>query len=171
MSRAPAILSHKISTLVYAFNRKDELLMLWRRHPPNAGLWSPIGGKLREAEGESPYQCAARETREEIGLRVKPGDFHLTAMVSEHAYEGAAHWLMFAFELKVRMKTLPARNREGIFEFVPIPKVVRRAIPATDRQILWPLFQKYRGSYFAVSIDCRASGRLAWAVEERIVDL
>jgi len=121
--------------------------------------------------GESPYQCAARETMEEIGLKVKPGDFHLTAVVSERAYEGAAHWLMFMFELKVRLKKLPARNREGIFEFVPIPKVICRAIPATDRQILWPLFQKYRGSFFAVSIDCRAGGRLAWAVEERIVNL
>ncbi len=78
-------LPHKISTLIYAFNQKDELLMLQRRGSPNACLWSPFGGKLHAHEGESPHQCAARETTEEIGLVCQPGDFHLAAMVSERA--------------------------------------------------------------------------------------
>ncbi len=162
------ILPHKISTLIYAFNEKDELLMLKRRRSPNVGLWSPFGGKLHEMEGESPHQCAARETWEEIGLKAKPQDFHLTAMVSEQAYEGDVHWLMFMFELKIRLKKLPSDHHEGTFEFVPVTKVAKRSIPATDRKILWPLFRKHRGSFFAVSIKCHRKGVLSWKMDEVI---
>ncbi len=159
-------LPHKISTLIYAFNEKDELLMLERRKAPNAGLWSPFGGKLHTGEGESPHQCAARETLEEIGIQATPQDFHLTGMVSERAYEGETHWLMFVFELKTRLKVLPAPHREGVFEFVPLAEVERRSIPATDREILWPLFQKHLKGFFAVSIVCSADGTLSWKTDE-----
>lgn len=160
------MLPHKISTLIYAFNSKDELLMLERCRPPNVGLWSPFGGKLRGSDGESPHQCAARETFEEISLKCAPQDFHLTAMVSERAYEGETHWLMFMFELKIRLKELPPVHHEGKFEFVPLPEISKRVIPATDREILWPLFQKYRGSFFCGSIICHSNDRLTWDMEE-----
>ncbi len=159
-------LPHKISTLIYAFNRQDELLMMRRRSSPNAGLWSPFGGKLHGHHGESPHQCAARETQEEIGLAVKPQDFHLAAMVSERAYERQTHWLMFMFELKVRLDRLPQPHDEGDFEFVPLVEVARRPIPVTDHDILWPLFQKYRGGFFAVSIICHSDGKLSWEIDE-----
>lgn len=159
------MLPHKISTLVYAFNRRDELLMLQRRRPPNEGLWSPFGGKLHGEEGESPHQCAARETFEEIGVKASPQDFHLTAMVSERAYEGRTHWLMFLFELKIRLDALPPIHEEGCFEFVPLVEVEKRPIPATDREVLWPLFQKHRMSFFALSIVCHPDGHFDWAKE------
>lgn len=162
----PAILPHKISTLVYAFNARDELLMIRRAHPPNAGLWSPFGGKLHREEGESPHQCAARETHEEIGLVCRPQDFHLTMMVSERAYEGETHWLMFIFELRRRLEKLPPPHDEGVFEFVPIGEVAQRPIPTTDRDLLWPLFQKHRGGFLAVSIACRPDGTFTWELDE-----
>ncbi len=161
-------LPYKISTLIYAFSLQDELLMLQRRRPPNAGLWSPFGGKLHQAIGESPHQCAARETFEEIGLKITPQDLHLTGIVAERAYEGVTHWLMFMFELKLRLKVLPAPHEEGCYEFVSVQEVMNRPIPATDREILWPLFQKYRGGFFAVSIDCRQDGVLKWEIDELI---
>lgn len=163
---APTSLPHKISTLVYAFNEKDELLLLHRLRAPNQGLWSPFGGKLHVGEGESPHQCAARETWEEIGLQVKPQDFHLTGLVAERAYEGETHWLMFVFELRSRLKTLPSPHEEGIFEFVPFNQVSQRPIPETDRDVLWPLFQKHRGNFFAVSIRCSKDGTLGWEVDQ-----
>ncbi|MBI4028211.1 MAG: NUDIX hydrolase [Verrucomicrobia bacterium] len=166
MTATAAPLPHKISTLIYAFNGQDELLMLRRCGPPNAGLWSPFGGKLHGHEGESPHQCAARETAEEIGLTVRSGDFHLAGMVSEHGYEGQTHWLMFMFELKPRLTVLPQPHAEGVFEFVPMKEVTRRSIPVTDRKILWPLFKKHRGGFFAVSIVCHPDGNLVWKMEE-----
>jgi 8-oxo-dGTP diphosphatase len=161
-----SILPHKISTLIYAFNEKDELLMLERRRPPNHGLWSPFGGKVQTSEGESPYRCALRETFEEIGLQFQTGDFHLTGMVSEKAYEGETHWLMFMFELKQRLNQLPPDHDEGKFEFVPLAEVAKRKIPDADEKVLWPLFQKHRGKFFAVSLNCDPKGALTWQVEE-----
>ena len=59
---------YQISTLLYCFNERDEVLLLERAQEPNLGLWSPCGGKLHTAEGESPYACGCREAEEELGL-------------------------------------------------------------------------------------------------------
>src|SRR5947208_17168363 len=101
-------LPYRISTLLYCFNEADEVLLLERTRETNRGLWSPPGGKLEQANGESPYASAAREMFEELGLRVEHSAFHLAGIVSEHGYGGAAHWLMFLFELKPRLEKLPA---------------------------------------------------------------
>ncbi len=140
--------------------------MLERCRPPNQGLWSPFGGKVHTAEGESPHQCAVRETFEEIGLQFQVSDFHLTGMVSEKAYEGETHWLMFMFELKPKLKALPPVHAEGKFEFVPFVEVSKRKIPEADAKVLWPLFQKYRQKFFAVSLNCDPQGALIWQLEE-----
>src|SRR3954469_24112280 len=96
-----------ISTLLYCFNDEDDVLLMHRVKEPNRGLWSPCGGKLDTDSGESPYACACREAQEEIGLELRPKDLHLTGMVSEHGYQGHAHWLMFLFEVRPRLKKLP----------------------------------------------------------------
>src|SRR5207244_469999 len=110
-------LPYQIATLLYCFNALDEVLLLQRTRQPNRGLWSPCGGKLHTHLGESPYACACREANEELGLRLAPRDLHLTGIVSEHGYEGEAHWLMFLFEVKPLLKTLPPQHGEGIFRF------------------------------------------------------
>src|SRR5688572_7422749 len=101
-------LPYKIATLLYCFDEQDRVLLLERTREPNKGLWSPCGGKLDTENGESPYVCACREAAEEIGLQVTPRDLHLFGLVSEEGYLGEAHWLMFLFEIKPRLRTLPA---------------------------------------------------------------
>src|SRR5690348_11389149 len=71
-------LPYHISTLLYCFNRTDQVLLLERAQEPNIGLWSPCGGKLDTAVGESPYRCACREASEELGLTISAADLHLT---------------------------------------------------------------------------------------------
>lgn len=44
------------------------LLLIQRGHEPGAGLWSLPGGRIRP--GETGEHAAAREVREETGLRV-----------------------------------------------------------------------------------------------------
>ena len=60
---APAI-PYKIAVLVFLENAAGDHLLLLRAKPPNLGSWSPIGGKLETATGESPFECAVRETAE-----------------------------------------------------------------------------------------------------------
>src|SRR5579859_1105639 len=110
---------YQLSTLLYCFNQRDEVLLLERAQQPNLGLWSPCGGKLHTHEGESPYACGCREAHEELGLTVVPSDLHLAGLVSEHGYQGQSHWLMFLFEVKPRLSHLPPPHREGRFAFFP----------------------------------------------------
>jgi 8-oxo-dGTP diphosphatase len=157
---------YRISALLYCFNAADEVLLLHRRKQPNAGLWSPSGGKLRTDIGESPYQCACREAQEEIGLTLSPADLHLTGIVSEHGYAGEAHWLMFLFEVLPRLTQIPPAIREGTFRFFPRTTLAALDLPATDRDQLWPWFWQHRGGFFAAHCHCHADGRFTWTLEE-----
>jgi len=161
-----ADLPYKIATLLYCFNERGEVLLLERAQEPNRGLWSPCGGKLDMATGESPYACACREAHEELGLALQPNDLHLTGIVSEHGYSGQAHWLMFLFEVKPKLKTLPMQHREGTFAFFPVDELARLPLPKTDIDQIWPLFWKHRGGFFAAHCHCHSGGHNDWTIEE-----
>jgi 8-oxo-dGTP diphosphatase len=161
-------LPFKIATLLYCFNGQDEVLLLERLKEPNRGLWSPCGGKLHLHTGESPYACACREAREEIGLAVQASDLHLTGLVSERGYEGQAHWLMFLFEVQPRLEALPAPISEGRFQFFPRARIDALRLPPTDREQIWPSFWRHRGGFFAAHCHCRADGTNAWTLEETL---
>jgi 8-oxo-dGTP diphosphatase len=163
-------LPYKISTLLYCFNERDEVLLLERAQEPNRGLWSPCGGKLRTATGESPYACACREAAEELGLSFRTSDLHLTGIVSEHGYQGQNHWLMFLFEVKTRLRILPPPHREGRFEFFPRPALASLKLPQTDAESIWPWFWQHRGGFFAAHCHCYPDGRNEWTLEESRVE-
>ena len=159
-------LPYKISTLLYCFNVQDEILLLERKQEPNLGYWSPCGGKLDTGTGESPYACACREAGEEIGLSVTPADLHLTGIVSEHGYLGQAHWLMFLFEIKTRLTILPPPHREGGFGFFSAAQLGDLRLPQTDREMIWPLFWRHRGGFFAAHCRTCPGGHNEWTMEE-----
>lgn len=161
-------LPYEIATLLYCFNERDEVLLLERKQEPNRGCWSPCGGKMSAATGESPYACGCREAFEEMGLKIEPRDLHLTGIVSENGYEGQSHWLMFLFELKPRLKDLPPPHREGDFRFVPAEELSRLRLPQTDREQIWPLFWRHRGGFFAAHCRARPDGTNEWTIEESI---
>jgi 8-oxo-dGTP diphosphatase len=159
-------LPYKIATLLYCFDERDRVLLMERAQEPNRGLWSPCGGKLDTGSGESPHACACREAKEELGLAIEPRDLHLTGIVSEHGYEGQAHWLMFLFEVKPRLKELPAAHREGRFGFFSADELATLRLPKTDLDQIWPLFWKHRGGFFAAHCRCQADGEYEWFIEE-----
>lgn len=159
-------LPYKIATLLYCFDEQDRVLLMERAQEPNRGLWSPCGGKLDTATGESPYASACREAKEELGLDLQSADLHLTGLVSEHGYAGQAHWLMFLFEIKPRLTNVPCEHREGRFAFFTREQLAGLALPKTDLDQIWPLFWKHRGGFFAAHCRCDADGAYEWFVEE-----
>ena len=163
-----ATLAYKISTLLYVFDENDRVLLMERTQEPNLGLWSPCGGKLKTDSGESPYACACREAKEEMGLQVGVTDLHLTGLVSEHGYAGQAHWLMFLFEVRLRVSVAPAPHREGRFAFFRREELDSLPIPVTDRDQIWPLFWRHRGGFFAAHCRCDPDGTFAWTLEESV---
>jgi len=160
--------TYNISTLLYCFDPEDQVLLMQRTQAPNRGLWSPCGGKLNTAHGESPYACACREAFEELALKITPAALHLTGIVSEHGYEGEGHWLMFLFEVRTRLKSLPPKHREGEFRFFRRDQLDSLQLPQTDREQIWPLFWKHRAGFFAAHCHCQAEGRYLWTVEESV---
>lgn len=159
-------LPYKISTLLYCFDEQDRVLLMEREREPNRGMWSPCGGKLITDTGESPYACACREAREEIGLEIQPRDLHLLGIVSEEGYLGQAHWLMFLFEVKRRLKEVPPPHAEGRFAFFRREQLSGLKMPDTDLEQIWPLVWKHRGGYFAA--HCKTTPGVAneWTMEE-----
>ena len=146
---------YRISTLVFLRNSQDEFLLIERRKAPNKGRWSPIGGKLDMESGESPFECAVRETKEEVNLTVQITDLHLFGYVAEKNYQDSGHWLMFLFDCKKPTETLPPTISEGRFGFFSREAIETLPIPDSDRILLWPNFDKYHKGFAALRADCR----------------
>jgi 8-oxo-dGTP diphosphatase len=150
-------LPYKIAVLCYLYDGRGRVLLLHRRKEPNVDMYSPIGGKLEVAEGEGPHQCALREISEEADLRLRDEEIRLCGIVSEKAYQGQTHWLIFLFEVTrpVQPEEIPWEDfEEGRLEWVRIEDVASLPIPETDRQVMWPSVQAHRGGFFMVHIDC-----------------
>jgi len=157
------MMPYKIAVLCYICNSHGELLLLHRARKPNQNRYSPIGGKLEQAIGESPFACALREIQEEIGIRLTLADIALLGIVSERGHEGEGHWLMFCFEVNKPLDFPSRAIDEGVLEWVAPARVAALHIPQTDRDVIWPLVQHHASilnpgrvgpGFFSVHIDC-----------------
>jgi 8-oxo-dGTP diphosphatase len=160
-------LPYRIAVLVFLENAAGEHLLLHRAKEPNKGAWSPIGGKLEMATGESPFECAVRETREETGHEVSAGDLHLFAVIAEKAYEGRSHWLMFLFRCIKPIAAKPPDIAEGSFAFYSRKAVDGLCLPETDRSALWPVYDRHRDGFVVLRADC-APGRPVRVIVEQV---
>jgi 8-oxo-dGTP diphosphatase len=164
-------LPYKIAVLCYLYDEKDQLLLLHRAKEPNAGYYSPIGGKLEVSIGESPHACAIREILEESGVQIEPDEIRLSGMLAEKAYykdDSNTHWLLFLFEVKrpIQHSEISTMEfEEGTLEWVHVDEVEHKNIPDTDRQIIWNLVKQHRGGFFAVDIDCSVDP-FTWSIKE-----
>jgi 8-oxo-dGTP diphosphatase len=69
------------------------VLLTLRKLPPEAGCWSIVGGKLDYLE--TLQECAARETREEVGLDVSVESL---LCVTDHLLpQESQHWVSPAY--------------------------------------------------------------------------
>lgn len=118
--------------------------------------------------GESPYECARRETGEEIGLELSDSDLHCFGYISEKSYEGNGHWLMFLFDCKKELSQIPNPIHEGHFEFFDRKAIDELLIPETDRTLLWPYFDRYKAGFIGLRANCDPNGQLELTEELRI---
>jgi len=120
------------------------------------------------AVGESPYECARREIKEEVGLATNDADLNCFGYISEKSYEGAGHWLMFLFDCKKRIGELPEAIDEGHFAFFSREKIDTLRIPESDRTLVWPYYDRYRNGFIGLRADCGNSGDLNIIEELRL---
>lgn len=159
-------LGYKIAVLVFLQNPAGEQLLLLRAKPPNLGAWSPIGGKLETGIGESPFECAVRETHEETGFAITAADLHLFGLIAEKAYEGQSHWLLFLFRCTRPISSLPPPIDEGSFGFFSRDAIESLPLPTSDRTALWPVYDRYRDQFVALRADCDPSRPLELVIEQ-----
>lgn len=167
-------LPYRLACLVDLRDHQGRVLLLRRSKAPNQGLCSPIGGKVDMAAGESPAACARRETLEEAGLDLPPERFHLGGLISETAYEGAGHWLMFYYRVLGPVSVAQQQIREGSLEWFDPSDIDALPLPETDRQVIWPLIRRHeplhprgRPGFFVVHIDCRHHA-IDWTVQQEL---
>ena len=125
-------------------------------------------GKIDTTTGEGPHECAVREIREETGIKIAPDELRLLGIVSERAYEGDGHWLIFLFEALrpvSRGELAWSEFDEGVLEWKRLEEVPDLPIPKTDREVMWPLVQSHRSGFFSVHIDWADDG-ITWTVHE-----
>ena len=151
------IQSFKISCLIFIKNTEGKHLLIKRNKAPNKNSWSPIGGKLIMDIGESPYECARRETLEEINLTLDDKDLNCFGYISEKNYEGNGHWLMFLFESKIRIEIIPETIDEGSFGLFSRSEISNLTIPETDKKLLWPYYDSYNSGFIGIRADCSPS--------------
>jgi 8-oxo-dGTP diphosphatase len=179
MSQPPTPLPYKLACLCDLRDAQGRILMLRRLREPNKGLCSPIGGKLDMLTGESPAQCARREIMEEAGIDVPIERLHLAGLISERAYEGKGHWLLFYYRVLGPVEVKWKQINEGSLEWFRPDEIDGLPLPETDRRIIWPMVRKVETSYdaarpgsrpgfFALHIDCsKGDGAMEWAVEQQ----
>ncbi|GAB5559554.1 MAG: hypothetical protein SynsKO_12010 [Synoicihabitans sp.] len=163
-----SVSSHKIAVLVFIENAEGHQLLLRRAKSPNQGCWTPIGGKLETSLGESPFECAVRESLEETGHVITTNDLHLFAMIAEKAYEGESHWLLFLFRCRCPIADLPPAMAEGEFGFFSREDIDELALPETDRTALWPIYDQHREGFVAMRANCDPGNKLEITYEQVI---
>ena len=161
---------YRIAVLCYLYDENGRILLLHRAKNPNAGMYSPIGGKLEVNDGEGPHDCAIREIFEEAGLQLESNDVRMVGIVSETGYENSTHWLIFLFEVTrpINHAEIPIMEiNEGKMQWVEPGEVDDLDIPETDRAVMWPMVRDHRGGFFVVHIDCTAEP-MTWTVHESV---
>jgi len=163
----PGGFPYKIAVLCDLRDAGGRLLFIKRAKEPNKGLYSPIGGKLDTAAGESPAQCARREIEEEAGISVPMERLKLRGIVSEHGYQGQTNWLMFWYRVEGAVEVEERTIREGELVWKSLAEMEGLELPGTDRGIIWPTVLRHdrRGGFFALHLEC-VGAEARWWVEQ-----
>jgi len=98
---------------------REEVLLIEKRRGLGDGWYNGPGGKLEA--GETPRECAVRETHEEVGLEVDPHDLEKAGELT-FRLDGEVHTFCHVFRTD-RFQGKPQTTPEARPEWVPIEAV------------------------------------------------
>lgn len=149
-----------LSTLVYCLENRQVLLMR-RNKEPNLGLWVAPGGKVEA--GESPYDCAVRELREETGLRASKLRFR--GLVTEVSPRPEWQWMLFLYVTNDFSGNLIGDQREGEFRWWSLEEADNLSIPQSDR-VFFPKVIDFTQPFYQAKYIYDAALDLVEAIEQ-----
>ncbi|MEF3279683.1 MAG: 8-oxo-dGTP diphosphatase [Elusimicrobiota bacterium] len=138
-----------LATLCYVV-KDGKVLMLHRIKKENdmhRGKYNGLGGKMEK--GETPYECVAREVREEAGIEIK--DPLLSGIINFPDFDGKNNWLVFVFLVESFHGNL-IDSKEGILEWIDIDKISELNLWEGDYLFLKYVFEKkffYASFYYS----------------------
>jgi len=91
----------------------------------------PVRRQIENGNRRVALHLRLSRSRRRNRFKISPAHLHLTGVVSEHGYEGQAHWLMFLFELTEKLAKLPPPHDEGRFSFFSRDALKELALPQT----------------------------------------
>ena len=151
---------HVNSTLIYLENESGEYLMLHRvkkKNDINHDKWIGVGGGFEY--GESPEDCAIRETKEETGLTLT--DYRFRGIVTFNCEGQKTTQYMHLFTATSWTGSLTECN-EGDLEWVAKEKVYSLPIWEGDK-IFFRLLEEDR-PFFSLKLSYNAKDELIRAV-------
>ena len=151
---------HVNATLIYLENEAGEYLMLHRvkkKNDTNHDKWIGVGGGFEY--GESPEECAVRETREETGLTLT--DYRYRGIITFDCGGQECTQYIHLFTAAAWTGELSECN-EGDLEWVPKEKVYDLPIWEGD-EIFFRLLEEDR-PFFSLKLSYSAEGVLLRAV-------
>ncbi|MCI8721885.1 MAG: 8-oxo-dGTP diphosphatase [Oscillospiraceae bacterium] len=151
---------HVNATLIYLENEAGEYLMLHRvkkKNDINHDKWIGVGGGFEY--GESPEECAVRETREETGLTLT--DYRYRGIITFDCGGQECTQYIHLFTAAAWTGELSECN-EGDLEWVPKEKVYDLPIWEGD-EIFFRLLEEDR-PFFSLKLSYSAEGVLLRAV-------
>ncbi|WP_158969893.1 NUDIX hydrolase [Chachezhania sediminis] len=97
---SPPIDPRPISATIAAVIRDNQVLLVRRANPPDAGRWGFPGGKIDQ--GETLFDAAARELAEETGVTAKPLRVFTAVDAFDHDDAGTLrrHFILIAVLLR-----------------------------------------------------------------------
>lgn len=152
---------HINSTLIYLENQAGEYLMLHRvkkKNDINHDKWIGVGGGFEY--GESPEECAIRETREETGLTLT--DYRYRGIVTFDWAGAEETQYMHLFTAAAWTGEMITECNEGDLEWVPKGKVNDLPIWEGDK-IFFRLLEEER-PFFSLKLSYSAENVLLRAV-------
>jgi|DewCreStandDraft_3_1066083.scaffolds.fasta_scaffold10601_1 8-oxo-dGTP diphosphatase len=132
-------MTHEVHLRTLCFIRDGGRVLLIRRtHPPNAGMFNAIGGKIEPEE--DPYEACLREVEEETGLRLQ--EVTLRAIVTVLVEETRDRWILFTYTAeRPKDQEVLDSSPEGPLQWIPLEEIPRLPVPP-DIPLLLPHLYK-----------------------------
>jgi 8-oxo-dGTP diphosphatase len=128
-------------------NDQNEVLLLLRKSPPEAGTWTIPGGAVEWFE--TCQDAIRRECLEEVGLTVEVAEF--LTVVDHIVAQDAAHWVSLQYLCRVLPGTVAVLDRYGLPESDEMRWFPIDAVPTSLSQPTRVAIEHYRNTRSGVA--------------------